>query len=390
MDFSSFFRSKNLHKTPLEGVHYEQKTTPDLIWCVSQVILEITRNDRNKVFTDKDIRSAPIFNSIMQDYFSKASQIGAENEYNKVSSYQLGVLAFTGILQQIEKSPKKYKVIDYVALEYISINDLNASKFLCEYTDKFILDNGFSTVFDTYRVNPNQANYLRAKDAYWEWAKNNTAVGGVDRRHTYRVFNKIFNVYCYKHHIPGEDASNIVTGPCPYSFMLYNRANFRDKDMPSGMTRQQFQKEMLTQIDTGGVVETYVKKVADAVKLRHRNESEIQGLDLGYEPQSGVHVHHILPRESFPQFILARENLIALTPGQHLSKAHIKANTRTIDSKFQIICLKKKFEHIKVSINAHDDFYNLKEFIKILNTYFNWQLQENSSIDIVESHMSSI
>jgi hypothetical protein len=326
----------------------------------------------------------------MQDYFSKPPQEDAENEYNKVSSYQLGVLAFAGILEQIDNRPKKYMVNVREALEYIAVNDLNSSKFLGEYTGKFIQDNGLSEIFENYRQNPNQDNHLRAKEVYWNWARTHTAIRSDDRRHTYRVFNKMFNVFCYKNRIPGEDASNITTGPCPYSFLIYNRANFRDKDMPSGMTRQQYQADVLSEIEEGGVVETLLQKAKEAVRVRHGNDSEIQDTALGYLQNSGVHVHHILPRHSYSQFSLTKENLISLTPGQHLSFAHIEANTRTINPEFQKTCLKKKFEHIKASIVSADHFYDLKEFIKILNTCFKPALDENAGVEDVSTFLATI
>ena len=390
MDFKEYFRTISLLKTPNTGVHYEQKITPDLIWCVSHVVLNLVENDQGRVFTDKNIRESLVFNSLMRDYFSKAPQESAENEYNKVSSYQLGILAFAGILDQVAERPKKYQVNHMEALKFIAVNDFNASSFLCEYTEKFINDNRLSEIFENYRQNPNQDNYLKAKEAYWNWAKTHTAVKGDDRRHTYRVFNKLFNVFCYKNRLPGEDASNITSGPCPYSFLIYNRTNFRDKDMPSGMTRQQYQEEVILKIEQGGVVETLLQKVKDLVKARHGNDSEIKDLALNYAANSGVHVHHILPRYSYPQYSLSKENLISLTPGQHLSLAHVEANTRTINPEFQRTCLKKKFEHIKTSVEANDGFYDLKEFIKILNTCFNWTLSENSDLQIIESSLLSV
>jgi len=390
MDFAEYFRNKSLKKTPHMGVHYEQKITPDLIWCVSYVILDLTKDDSGRAFTDKDIRESSIFNSLMQDYFSKAPQENAENEYNKVSSYQLGLLTYAGVLDQVSARPKKYKINNIDILKYVAINDLNASQFLCEYTEKFIIDNGLITVFNNYKKNSNQDNYLKLKEAYWEWAKVNTAVRGNDRKHTYRVFNKMFNVFCYKNRLPGEDASNITVGPCPYSFLIYNRTNFRDKDVPTGMTRQQYQEQVLSDIDSGGVVETLLQKAKDIIRIRHGDDSEIKDPNLGYTANSGVHVHHILPRHSYAQFSLSKENLIALTPGQHLSFSHVEANTRSINPQFQIVCLKTKFKEIKESVDLADGFYDLREFIKILNICFNWSLKDDSTIDEVESAMKNI
>ena len=68
MDFNQYFRTKSLVKTPRVGVHYEQKTTPDLLWCVAHVILDLTKEDANRVFSDDDVRESSVFNSLMQDY----------------------------------------------------------------------------------------------------------------------------------------------------------------------------------------------------------------------------------------------------------------------------------------------------------------------------------
>lgn len=391
MDFKEYFQSRDLTKIPKQGLHYEQKTTPDLLWGVSLVILDITKDDRNLVFSDKEIRLSPLFDNLMQDYFSKPSQVLAPGEYNKVSSYQLGLLSYAGVLEQISGRPKKYQIRNLPALEYMSVNDLNASKFLTEYTEKFLLDNNLISYFENYKNNPTQANHLLAKDKYWEWAKINTDIKGSDRKHTYRVFNKIFNVYCYKHKIPGEDGSNITSGPCPYSFLIYNRKNFRDENMPSGMTRREYIKTMLSDIDNEGVVGVVLVQKAKAdIRKRCNGISEIQQQDLGFIPDSGVHIHHILPQHSHSQFALYRENLIALTPGQHLSFAHIQGNTQRISADFQKVCLKIKFDHIKESINNGDGFYSLSQFIQVINSALNLQIDKTATLQEIDSIVSAI
>lgn len=391
MDFHRYFQAKSLTKTPNIGVHYEQKTTPDLLWCVSHVILDVTKNDRALIFSDKDVRLSPVFDNLMQDYFSKPPQHRAKNEYNKVSSYQLGLLSYAGVLEQVSKRPKKYKINDLEALGYMAVNDLNASKFLTEYTEKFLTDNGLIRPFEQFKRSPNQTNYLVAKDNYWEWAQTHTAVRGTDPTHTYRVFNKIFNVYCYKHRIPGEGGSNVTDGPCPYSFLIYNRTNFRDENMPSGITRREYKDKILADIDARGVVEVVLlQKVKDEIRRKYNGISEIQEQENGFIANSGVHIHHILPQSSHPQMSLFRENLIALTPGQHLSAAHVQGNTQRINPDFQKICLKRKFHNIKESINNGEDFYKLDQFVKVLNTALNLHLEENSTIFQIDSALALI
>lgn len=391
MNFEDYFQNRSLLKTPHLGVHYEQKTTPDLLWCVSHVILDVTKDDRNLVFSDKEIRLSPVFDNLMQDYFSKPPQHLAINEYNKVSSYQLGLLSYAGVIEQVSQRPKKYKINNLQALEYMAINDLNASKFLTEYTEKFLTDNRLISYFEHFKNNPTQPNYLVAKDKYWEWAKINTAIKGNNPTHTYRVFNKIFNVYCYKHRIPGEDGSNVTSGPCPYSFLIYNRTNFRDENMPSGITRREYREQVLADIDASGVVEVVLlQKVKYEIRKKYDGVSEIQEQDLGFVANSGVHIHHMLPQASHPEFSLSRENLIALTPGQHLSFAHVQGNTQRINPDFQKICLKRKFQHIRESINNGEDFYKLPQFVKVLNIALNVDLDDNSNLIDVDSVLATV
>jgi len=351
-----------------------------LIWCVAYTILNITKNDKNKIFSDnEDIRKSSLFNSLMQGYFSKPPQEKAENEYNKVSSYQLGLLTYAGILEKISDRPKKFKVKEFDILEFIAKNDLNASKFLVEYTEKFLKDNDLFEIFNIYKNQPNQENHLKVKDKYWEWAKINTAIKGADRKHTYRVFNKIFNLFCYKNGIPGEDASNMTKGPCPYSFIIYNRENFRDENKPIGMTRQEYIEEILSEIDEIGVVQTLLSKAKNSIKQKYGLDSEIKEVEFDYIPNSGVHVHHILPQSSYPQFSLSKENLISLTPGQHLSLAHDKGNTKQINSKFQIFCLKRKLENIIDSAEKKENFYDFSEFLEMIKSFdSNFEINSNT------------
>lgn len=389
LDFREYFQNMNLAKPPRLGLHYEQKTTPDLLWCVAQAILDITKDDRNRIFSDAtDVRNSQLFKTLIQDYFSKPppDTPKAQKEYDKLSRYQLGLLVFTGILEKVGARPSSYRVTNYSALEEIATNDFSAARFLGEYTEKFLADNGLRDVFNSYKLTPNQANHELAKEAYWEWAREHTAVRGTDRKHTYRVFNKIFNIFCYKNRIPGESGSNITTGPCPYSFLIYNRENFRDKDKPQGMTRAEYLESVLEDAETGGFVEALLKKAKDSVRNYHGNDSEVRDVNLGYAPDRVLEVHHILPRHSYQQFSLTKENLIVLTPDQHRSFAH-NGKYRTINQRFQVLCLLVKLENISESLRTRDSFYDLKEFISILNTCYGWQLSIDSTTGLLRAHL---
>lgn len=60
-----------------------------------------------------------------------------------------------------------------------------------------------------------------------------------------------------------------------------------------------------------------------------------------------THMHHIFPKGDFPVIADYVENLIALTSGQHMQKAHPNGNTRTISKDYQYTCLICKTESIR-------------------------------------------
>lgn len=390
MPLDQFFENINLEKTNQHpGTYFEQKTTPDLLWAVAQVILDVTKNDRNLIFKDQDIRSSSLFNSLMSEYFSKPEQReDTENEYNKVSSYQLGLLTFAGILEEIDSRPKKFKIKELEILKILAVNDLSALKFLSKYVEKFIFDNNLNETFERYKSSSNQENYNLAKDAFWDWARTHTRVRGDDRRHTYRVFNKIFNIYAHTNRVSGEYKARIVRGVCPYSFLVYNRSNFRDEEKPTDISRQNYAKQLQKQIDTEGVIHTLVAKAKQAITLRHPL-SEVRGENLGYEENAGIHIHHILPESAYPQFSFFRENLISLTPGQHLSRAHPQGNTHRVNPEFQLVCLIAKISDIDTSIQRGDGFYRISNFIQMVDAKFNLNLPENTPADQIKTKLES-
>lgn len=380
MDFAQYFKHKNLLKTPRVGVHFEQKITPDLFWCVAFVILDITKGDRELTFTDQDIRASSTYVTLMRDYFSKAPQENAEGEFNKVSSYQLKVMVYAGLLNKHEGQPGSYSINQLEILQQISQNDFSASSFLTAYVDKLIVDNNLSDYFETYRNNPTQDNYVYIKEAYLDWARINTNVQGTNKDHTYRVINKIFNLYCYAHGIPGENGSRVKTSPCPYSYLIYKRTNFRDIDLPRGMTRAdytQFISEQLATVDQEGVLDSFMKKAKDDVKKKYGMDSEIKDVAWGYAPDRVVEAHHILPRRSYPQFAASKENLISLTPDQHRSLAHLGNFQGPLEPIFQTVCLQVKLGHIIESIDSEEDFYSYRNFVSMVNSIFGWELSED-------------
>ena len=64
------------------------------------------------------------------------------------------------------------------------------------------------------------------------------------------------------------------------------------------------------------------------------------------------------------------ENLIALTSGQHLQKAHPNGNTRIIDKQYQYTCLIAKTESIRKNImdnKGEPIIYDFAAFMYVLD-----------------------
>ncbi len=386
MDFAKYIENRSLKKVPKVGVHFEQKITPDLFWCVAFVILDLTKSNHELIFTDQDIRTSSTYITLMRDYFSKAPQENAEGEFNKVSRYQLEVMVYAGLLNKNNVRPSRYSINQLEILQYIAQNDFSASHFLTAYVDKFIADNGLSDVFEAYHKDPTQDKYEYIKQAYLQWARINTNIKGANKDHTNRVINKIFNLYCCAHNIPGEDGSRVKSSPCPYSYLIYKRTNFRDVDLPRGMTRseyKQFLTEQLATVDQEGVLDSFMKKAKDEVKKKYNMDSEIEDIAWGYAPDRVVEAHHILPRRSYPQFAASKENLISLTPDQHRSLAHVGKYNGPLDPIFQTVCLQVKLDHIVESLTSDEDFYSYRNFVSMVNAIYGWQLTEDTAANIL-------
>ena len=89
-------------------------------------------------------------------------------------------------------------------------------------------------------------------------------------------------------------------------------------------------------------------------------------------------------RSSFESLRSFKENLINITPDEHRVKAHPNSNFGIVDEKFQIELLLAKLK----SILADQNFYDLRSFIFILNTGFNEQLDDNTSVDEIKDFLT--
>ena len=81
-------------------------------------------------------------------------------------------------------------------------------------------------------------------------------------------------------------------------------------------------------------------------------------------------MHHIFPKHEFPVIADYVENLIALTAGQHLQKAHPAGKTQVIDRDYQYTCLISKTESIRKNLvdGIGEPLYDFFLFMFVLDT----------------------
>jgi hypothetical protein len=345
------------------GRYIDQKCTPDMFSSVSDVILEMYENGQQS-FTVRNIMDSDELNEVMVEQFKKPpiDHPGAANEYDKVASQQVKALEQAGVLKEIGTSgrAKLYEVANVSFLSYIATSERNALKFLTIYLTKVMRDSGLYPKFEQFFANPNKTNFSDLKDSYCNFIIAHTKIKGVTE--SSRIFSKVINPLAFDCSSYGTKQGRLSLDPIQYQDLFYNRPNFRDlnkpKDMPRSTFLDQFPEETTTEI-------YHVNKAKKSVRRYHKGKSEVNR----FKELEASHVHHIFPQSDFPELSDTFENLILLTPGQHLAYAHPNGNTQTVSKSYQLVGLLAKLDSIEHSVFSQlDEFYSLSEFINVVNT----------------------
>ncbi|MCJ0563250.1 restriction endonuclease, partial [Enterococcus cecorum] len=118
-------------------------------------------------------------------------------------------------------------------------------------------------------------------------------------------------------------------------------------------------------------------------RYRNRKSELLDEFSAGDATQ----MHHIFPEHEYPEISMYLENLIALTPTQHLTKAHPKNNTHRIDPTYQELLLKAKAGSIKDNIFNVDEetIYDFNNFVEVLNVGFdkNYIVDDNDFVTVM-------
>ena len=328
------------------GRWIDQKCTPDVLWSISDFILNYIENVKEE-FTVNDIWRSEYAKATIAETYSKpgTDEASAENEYDKVFSQPINLLCYAGVLEDISTTRRHlYRVVRKEVLEYISKNDNYSLRFLQMYIEKVLKDSNIYHLFENFFDRQDSAMFSFLKKEFIDFYHLYTPVQ--KDYEPKRIFTKVLNPLAYKFKSLGTEKGRMSKNIIVRSDLMYNRDNFRDvyKDKPKGITRKDW-LSMHPEID---IRNGYYEQVMASIKKffkgfifeNRRNISELTQFGENYDDfVEATQVHHIFPKNEFPEIMHYIENLIALTPNQHFCYAHPDNNTQIVDLEAQKVLL---------------------------------------------------
>lgn len=354
----------------------DQKCAIDVLNIIAECVIKFVteKEDKNIHFTTKDIWKFPYSAEVIGMYFNKADVLNskAKNEYDKFFSQPLELLAYSNILDKSKKDNKNiYRINNWDILRYISANEKFTYNFLVKYIRKVLADSELMNSFDLFFKYQTQEQYNKTKDNFVDFIINNTQINNT--KEVRRIFIKVMNpLACYNKSL-GTQKGHISKEIINFSDLKYNQKNFRDiyANKPKNITRKQWEKtEEFKSISN--IIE---HKTAKSIKfLKEFNKKYRKGCTEVCDKHKGkgLHSHHIFPKSKFPELSYYYENIIILTPTQHLTYAHPNNNTKKINRNYQKFMLEEKSKRIKENIlkESVETIYSFDKLIEVLNKGF--------------------
>lgn len=353
------------------GRWIDQKCTMDELCFVADCVVVYLQEGGQQPFQSPDIWHTLYAIENVQKLFSKPDPTDKStiDEYNKFFRQPLKMLAAAGVLREDGKKNNtiQFSVENEAVLDYLSLRERNCFDFLCSYITKTLKDSGLWDAFESFFDEQTKEQYNNVKEKFRQFCWDYTPIN--NQAEPNRIFTKVLNplavLYKKKGTVGGALSKKIIT----LEDIKYNRTNFRDKDKDKNVSRQQALVIDKVQED---IYDYNVEKAKR--RLRKFNDkfngarSEI--LDSMAIGQQATHMHHIFPKHEFPVIADYVENLIALTAGQHLQKAHPAGNTQVIDRDYQYICLISKTESIRKNLvdGIGEQLYDFLSFMFVLDT----------------------
>ena len=374
-DILQFLDEKNYDiRISHNGRWIDQKCTPDVLWSICDFILNMVGIYDN--FTVSDVWQSEYAKLTIRETFSKpdTDDVSAENEYDKVFSQPINLLCYAGVLEDISPTTRHlYEVRNLDVLEYIAANDRNALRFIQMYVEKVLKDSGLFGSFENFFTQQNKNSFEDLKQSFVDFYHNFTPVRG--EYEPKRIFSRVLNPLSLKYRKLGTERGRMSPHIITKSDLMYNRDNFRDvyKDKPKEISR----KDWLVQHPEIHIRTGYFEQQMNAAKNQLRMVNDIYRHNISELTQfiqgetddiPASQIHHIFPRNEFPEIMYYPENLIALTPNQHFMFAHPNNNTQIIDTGNHNTLPIAKTYSIRKNLTEEDrKIYDFDNLLLILN-----------------------
>lgn len=350
------------------GRFIDQKVTPDVLSFMSDCISNHIAGDTNKEFTVYDIWDSSYFGKNVQLIFNKPSVENetVAHEYDKFIAQPIKTLEYAGILTAVDihKRPIHYRAQNLELIQYIALKEVYALNFLYLYLSKVLKDSGFIEHINRFISDCNsrkidESKFQDLKSTYQRFIIGNTPIN--TRVEVNRIFTKVLNVFSALHNVQGTIKGRLSDRSIYYRDLMYNRINFRDLEKDKSVSRQEAGVHIIPD-ETMSYNQYLESKAIRIIKEKYKRSEVKDDLAMG----AADHVHHIFPSHEFPRIVHYLENLIKLTAGQHLSRAHPNGNTRIISRDYQLVCLLEKSGSIQNSISKGEFLYSKPSFIYVI------------------------
>lgn len=358
------------------GRWIDQKCAADVVTVVADCIYNYGLSHTGEFFTTPDVWHYDYTVENVEAIFRKpgVERTEAKNEYDKFFQQPMEMLAYAGVLHKEKRGSRNYyAIVNTDVLEYIALRERNALLFLKLYIEKVLKDSGIYELFDNFFRCQSQETYTEMKQGYSSFIIQNTKINGVVECN--RIFIKVLNPLAYFNHTCGTERGRMSEQPITYDMLMYNRNNFRDiySNKPKGVTRKEYAADHPVVVNDAyyhyqsSKAKRFLRLFNDQVRM-----GQTEHLDGIHIRDKAIHMHHIFPESDFPEICFYLENIIALTPTQHLGYAHPDGHTAEISNTYQHLLLLSKADRIQENLNSTttEHIYEFSNFLHVLNVGF--------------------
>lgn len=331
------------------GRWIDQKCTMDVVCFVADCVVQYLDDTQETIFHSPDIWRSEYAVHNVQAIFSKPDPNiePSHDEYNKFYRQPLKMLSAAGVLsERTVGSTIEFTVSNREVLEYIALRESNALAFLIAYIEKTLKDSGLWGSFDRFFQKQTKQEYEKVKKRFSEFCIRYTKIN--TELESNRIFTKVLNTLAYSKQKKGSEKGHLSKSFIKRENIVYNVTNWRDDAVgkEKNVARREI-KDQRTQYDEYRIQRAvkYLRKFNDTY-----NNSRSEVLDEMAVGSNAVHMHHIFSKHQFPELADYLENIIALTAGQHLQKAHPNGDTNVIDPDYQYLCIMSKTRNIRDNI----------------------------------------